>query len=378
MIYEPREDSYLLKKFVEKYAKGRVLDIGTGTGIQAVTAAKKARNVLATDISPVAIDYCKKNIKNKKITFKKSDLFKHIRKKFDLIIFNPPYLPEDAEEPEESKLSTTGGRYGYELTERFISQAANYLQKDGKILLLFSSMTNKDKIDKVIENYGFEFKQLGKKKIDFEELYVYLVTRLTALKKLPIKNIKRLARGWRGVIYLGELRNKKVVIKVKRASSKAKDRIPNEAKWLRIMNKRGIGPKLLMATKDYVVMEYLSGEKIWEFMQHSTRAEIRRVIREVLRQCYIMDKMKVSKEEMHHPIKHIIMGDSVKLVDFERCHKIAKPKNVTQFCQFLTSGHFSYGLENKGMIISKKILVFAQKYKKNITDPNFQLILDEI
>ncbi len=199
------------------------------------------------------------------------------------------------------------------------------------------------------------------------------------MNKLPqVKNIRKLARGCRGVIYLGNLKNKAVVIKIKKKSSKAENTIANETKWLKLMNRHDIGPQFILSSNDYLLMEYLPGERIWEFMQHSTRSEIRRVIRDVIHQCYLIDKMKINKEEMHHPIKHIVIGDGVKLIDFERCHRSEKPKNVTQFCSFLTSGHFSYGLENKGMIISKKILVFAQKYKKNMTEENLQLILDEI
>lgn len=41
--YEPREDSKLLERYVRKYAKGSVLDIGTGSGIQAISAAKSRK-----------------------------------------------------------------------------------------------------------------------------------------------------------------------------------------------------------------------------------------------------------------------------------------------------------------------------------------------
>ena len=98
-IYKPREDSELLAKYVKKYAFGNILDMGTGSGIQALTAAKnkKVRSVLAADIQEEVIDYNKENIKNKKIKFIVSDLFSNIKGKFETIIFNPPYLPEDVQ-----------------------------------------------------------------------------------------------------------------------------------------------------------------------------------------------------------------------------------------------------------------------------------------
>src|SRR3989338_1304496 len=91
MIYEPREDSVLLKKWVKKLVKGKVLDMGTGSGVQALAALEKTKDVLAADINPECVEYVKK----KGVNALQSDLFSNITEKFDWIIFNPPYLPED-------------------------------------------------------------------------------------------------------------------------------------------------------------------------------------------------------------------------------------------------------------------------------------------
>ena len=70
-VYDPQEDSTMLEKHVRQYAKGKVLDIGTGSGIQAIAAAqnKNVTSVLATDVQKGVIEHCKKNIKNRKINF---------------------------------------------------------------------------------------------------------------------------------------------------------------------------------------------------------------------------------------------------------------------------------------------------------------------
>lgn len=171
MIYEPNDDSYLLAKYVDKFAKGKVLDLGTGSGIQAEIALKHTKDVLAVDISKEAVEFVKK----KGIKAKVSDLFSSINEKFDLIIFNPPYLPKEKLEDNESKLITTGGKKGHEILERFFSKADNYLNKNGKILIVFSSLTKKRKIDKIIRKNNFKFELLEKEKIFFEELYCYLI-----------------------------------------------------------------------------------------------------------------------------------------------------------------------------------------------------------
>ena len=179
MIYEPAEDSLLLKEQIRQYAKGKklVLDMGTGTGVQAAEAAEYAQKVIAVDVNPEAVEYCKKLIKKDNLEFRQSDLFSAIQKdeKFDLIIFNPPYLPLDKDEPEDSQLATTGGKKGYEVIERFISKAKDYMAEDGEILLLFSSLTKTDDVNRILSENGFTFDEIARQKLFFEDIIVYLV-----------------------------------------------------------------------------------------------------------------------------------------------------------------------------------------------------------
>lgn len=171
MIYEPREDSYLLLKYVKKYSFGKVLDVGTGSGILAEEALKSKRvsSVFAVDISKEAVDY----VSSKGISAKVSDLFSAVKGKFDTIIFNPPYLPLDENEDKESSTITTGGKSGYELIEKFFKRVKNHLNENGLVLIVFSSLTNKRKVLDIMEKSGFKFKLIGKKKIPFEWLYAY-------------------------------------------------------------------------------------------------------------------------------------------------------------------------------------------------------------
>ena len=171
MIYEPKEDSLLLAKYVAKFARGKVLDMGTGSGIQAETALKFTKDILAIDINRDAIKYVKK----KGVKAKISDLFSDINEKFDLIIFNPPYLPNEELEDKETSRIISGGKYGYETLERFFSQINKYLNEYGKTLIIFSSLTNKNNVDNIIKENKFKFKLLESKKVLFETLYCYLV-----------------------------------------------------------------------------------------------------------------------------------------------------------------------------------------------------------
>ena|SRR3989344_2505465 len=164
-MYEAAEDSFLLAKFVREYAKGKVLDVGVGSGILMKAALEKTSNVKGVDIDKEAVEYCKK----KGLNVIYSDLFSNVKEKFDLIIFNPPYLPED----EIKDKDLIGGKKGYELIERFFLNVDKFLNKNGKILILFSSLTNKNKVNEIIKK-KFKFKLLKEENYFFEKLFVYL------------------------------------------------------------------------------------------------------------------------------------------------------------------------------------------------------------
>ncbi|MFH1474164.1 MAG: HemK2/MTQ2 family protein methyltransferase [Candidatus Aenigmatarchaeota archaeon] len=168
-IYQPAEDSFLLEKYVKKLARGKVLDMGTGSGIQAKAALERTDSVTAVDINPEVIEHCK-SIKN--VEFIQSDLFSSVTGKFDTIIFNAPYLPEEG--PKDPALD--GGKKGHETIERFLSQVKEFLSKDGIILLVFSSFTNKEKVDHLIVENGFRFEELERIHFSFENIYCYKIT----------------------------------------------------------------------------------------------------------------------------------------------------------------------------------------------------------
>jgi release factor glutamine methyltransferase len=98
-----------------------------------------------------------------------SDLFENIRNKYDIIIFNPPYLPEDAREPASSKRNTTGGKKGNEIIIRFLQNAKNHLNKSGKIFLITSSLSE----DVNFKELGYQAKEIGCEKLFFERLCIW-------------------------------------------------------------------------------------------------------------------------------------------------------------------------------------------------------------
>ena len=187
MVYSPEEDSYMLEKEVAKYINKlskkqkqkikaiRVLDMGSGTGIQALACIRdgiKKENLICADIDSEAI----KLLKKQKLNPIKSDLFSNIKNKgknkFDLIIFNAPYLPEDKNGFDKGK-DTTAGKKGNEIILRFLREAKDFLSQDGKILLLFSSLSKPKAILSYAKWLGYKAEKLAEKKLFFEKLFVY-------------------------------------------------------------------------------------------------------------------------------------------------------------------------------------------------------------
>lgn len=384
-IYEPAEDSYLLQKAVREYAFGRVLDMGTGSGIQALTAITypNVREVVAVDMDQKAVENLQKKVKTeklRKLNVIQSNLFENVAGCFNLIVFNPPYLPQDKGIADSSLY---GGKKGWELSEKFFSQVSNYLFPDGKILFLFSSLTNKQKIEEILRQHLFQYQEIERQKLAFEELYVYTIEKTPLLRTLEGKGIETIyyiAKGKRGIIYRG-LYNKgikikshiprrkamiPIAIKVPNPQSEAVKRIEHEAGWLQKVNERGIGPRYLFFGENYLVYEFVEGKVIEEWIAGHSQKEIISVLLDVLQQCFILDSLRVNKEEMHHPQKHIIItaNDKPVLLDFERCNITEHPKNVTQFVEYLC--RLTRTLAGKGLTINTiQLRSLAREYKKD-------------
>jgi release factor glutamine methyltransferase len=392
MIYEPAEDSFLIQKEVKRLAKGRVLDMGTGSGILTETAlkSKRVKSVLGVDIKAIAIEHCRESIKSRKASFLVSDLFTKLSKPktkaqmFDTIIFNPPYLPEQDGELWELKTNISGGKHGFETISRFLDDVNEYLTPDGTILLLFSTLTGKLAIQSLIEQHMMEFEELSKHKLAFEQLYVYRIKKnkfRKVLEKRGVTNIIPLAKGHRGLIYTGRWKNRKITIKLQRQDIGAKGTVDNEVRQLKKLNKYRIGPKLLFFGKDYFAYNYIEGDFIRQYFDKSStrKKDVIAVLKKVFEKMYKMDQLGLNKEEMHHPVKHVIVSKAGKptLVDFERCKPKSKVHNVTQFAQFTISGRLLPHLERHKLDISMlEMLHRAQKYSKKKTRANFDSILE--
>jgi release factor glutamine methyltransferase len=179
LVYEPAEDSFLLADAALEEAEPGMLILEVGAGSGFVSAVLKANingiRVFATEINPHAARCAKAN----GIEVILTDLFNGLKSgsrgaSFDLVLFNPPYLPtsEDEKVPGWLNYAFDGGASGRETLDRFLDEVGDYLKPGGEILVLISSITGFEAVKEKMMRSGFEVDVVRRKKVSFEELMV--------------------------------------------------------------------------------------------------------------------------------------------------------------------------------------------------------------
>lgn len=157
---------------------GIVLDVGTGTGVQAVIAAKRgAKKVIAIDVDDNSLKNIYENIKlhklEKVIELRKSDLFDNIKddEKFDLIISQLPFADIDYKTPVSHFLFDAG----FKLHERLLEGAKTHLSEGGKIFIPSGEVANEKRLNELIIKYNYKILRIE------EELFQNLRWKLYVL-----------------------------------------------------------------------------------------------------------------------------------------------------------------------------------------------------
>lgn len=184
-VYEPGDDSVLAAKHIEKALKpfrnADVLDMGTGTGILGLVSSrlKNVRSVTFADINRNAIDNARDNVRingdliRAKCRFVNTDLFSKVRGRFDLIIFNAPYLKSGLSLHLDEFRAWEGGKKGIEVSLNFLKQAKRHLRKSSKVLIVESSLGSiPDFIDESAA-LGYKVRKVASVKSLFERIFLF-------------------------------------------------------------------------------------------------------------------------------------------------------------------------------------------------------------
>jgi putative serine/threonine protein kinase len=218
-----------------------------------------------------------------------------------------------------------------------------------------------------------------------------LSKRITELKKLGIKgvsftgtttlnNVPVLGKGYVGVVVLSNQGKKSVALKIRRMDA-SRPEMKSEAKLLRLANEVDVGPKLIDSSKNFIIMEYLEGKKIIDWIRDlkgkGSAAKLRTTTLKVLEDCYSLDKIRLDHGELSHIHKHVIVGKKICIIDFESASVNRRTSNVTSATQSIFIGS---GIANlvKKLIKEpnrKKLIASLKKYKNDHSRENFENVL---
>ena len=177
-VYQPEADTYLLLETARNEVNpgDRILEVGTGSGLISCELAKVSV-VVATDINPHAA----RAAHNAGLDVVLTDLIGGIRGPFDLVLFNPPYLPTQPEERMDDwfEYALDGGESGRVVIERFARNIGDVLAPGGRILLLISSLTGLSEVQELFASLGYSSGIATQQVVEDEVLYVLRIIRKT-------------------------------------------------------------------------------------------------------------------------------------------------------------------------------------------------------
>jgi putative serine/threonine protein kinase len=213
-----------------------------------------------------------------------------------------------------------------------------------------------------------------------KELQKLGVEALDFVGEKQVSNLHVLGKGCVGIVVLAYRNGDKVALKIRRVDAD-RSRMQQEAELLREANSVDVGPKLLVASRNFLCMQFIDGMLFPRWLSGKrSRTRISTVLRQILKQCWRLDSINLDHGELSHAPKHVIVDgqDKPVIVDFESASLNRRPANVTSICQFLFIGSETAREMNRnlGPRDKKAIAGALRRYKNERTFENFRAVLN--
>ena len=209
-----------------------------------------------------------------------------------------------------------------------------------------------------------------------KELQKLNITDISFQGPKQLLNLHMLGKGCVGLVVLARLHGKKAALKIRRVDAD-RPTMQHEAQMLKQANSTNVGPKILAASRNFLIMQYLQGQTLEEWLKnHRERTEKKKVLREILEQCWRLDQAGLDHGELGYAAKHVIISrkDKPTIVDFETASTNRHPANVTAISHYLFLG----GVRPKTLGIPRnrqRLIETLRLYKKDRTRQNFEKVL---
>ena len=216
-----------------------------------------------------------------------------------------------------------------------------------------------------------------------------LKNRLLELEKLRIEklefagqkqllNTHVLGKGCVGLVVLAYRRSGKVALKIRRTDAD-RSSMRREARLLRKANAVQVGPQLLGVTRNFLVMQYIEGDLLPVWLKKGiSKTRSKKVLRNLLEQCWRLDTVRLDHGELSHAPKHVIINESDEpfIIDFETSSTKRRPSNVTSMSQFLFLSEISSEVvRTLGTMGRENMIASLRRYKNEMNRENFLQVL---
>jgi putative serine/threonine protein kinase len=220
-------------------------------------------------------------------------------------------------------------------------------------------------------------RQIESRLIELEKLGI---TSVSFNGPIEVDGVRIIGKGYVGVVILVKKKSKIFALKIRRTDSPRKT-MKGEALLLQIANRTNVGPRLIQYSKNFLVMEFIDGMKIVDWVNElntKNSKKLRIIIKKILLDCFTLDQIGLDHGELSVLDKHVLITDKKPtIIDFESSSINRKISNVSSATQAILIGTGLARIIRKKTEIPRrdKIIRLVRNYKKSKTQESFDQLL---
>ena len=213
-----------------------------------------------------------------------------------------------------------------------------------------------------------------------QELLAIGVSKIRFEGSTLIDGIPVLGKGCVGIVVHAYVNAIPVALKIRRLDSD-RPSLFEEGRLLRLANSVDVGPRLFAVTRNFLVMELISGLPLFRWVDRSRNPiQIRIVLRGLLRDCFKLDMIGLDHGELSHAPRNVLVNLRGKgcIVDFESASTSRRVANVTSLIQYFLFGQLAMKIGSKLYKNKRTVLKALSSYKQDGSVSNFDAILETL